>query len=240
MKYDKRQATHEFTRWSESYDRCILQSLLFTPSHRALIKRIRGRFGDGPIKILDVGCGTGVLAARIRESLPQATVWGVDLVRGMLDKGKDRWQHHREHVAPVQGDSERLPFASGSFDVITCANSFHHYPHQDRAVIEMHRVLRPGGHLLMIDGFRDRPWGWLIYDVCVAGVEGAVHHASARRFRELFAAAGFRETVQKIHHGLAPFLLTDAVARPLADHRGWDTHGATKHSREHGKVGQVA
>ena len=32
--YDKRQATHEFTRWSESYDRSILQWLLFGPSHR--------------------------------------------------------------------------------------------------------------------------------------------------------------------------------------------------------------
>lgn len=212
MSYDKRQATAEFTRWSENYDRCVLQWLLFGPSHRAIIRRLRQRFGDRPLKVLDVGCGTGVFAARIREALPNATVWGVDLVAGMLARGRDRWRHHRGHVAPVQGDSERLPFASGSFDAVTCANSFHHYPQQDRAVAEMRRVLKPGGRLLLIDGYRDRPWGWLIYDVCVAGIEGAVHHASARRFRDLFTHAGLTEVVQKVHRGLAPFLLTEAVA----------------------------
>jgi ubiquinone/menaquinone biosynthesis C-methylase UbiE len=214
MVYDKQQATHEFSRWSESYDRCILQWLLFGPSHRAIIKRLRGRAGSQPLKVLDVGCGTGVFAARIRAALPQANVWGVDLVAGMLEKGRERWRYHAAHVVPVQGDSERLPFASETFDVVTCANSFHHYPHQDRAVAEMHRVLRPGGRLFMIDGYRDLPWGWLIYDVCVASVEGAVHHASARRLRELFTQAGLKEITQKVHRGPAPFLLTEAVAAP--------------------------
>ena len=45
MAYDKHQATDEFTRWSESYDRCILQWLLFGPSHRAMIWRIKAVFG---------------------------------------------------------------------------------------------------------------------------------------------------------------------------------------------------
>jgi ubiquinone/menaquinone biosynthesis C-methylase UbiE len=212
MAYDRDQATHEFTRWSESYDRCILQWLLFGPSHRALIRRIRAVLGDRPARILDVGCGTGVFAARIREALPQAQVWGIDLVSDMLTKGAERWRRHAGRIQPVQADSERLPFASGSFDIVTCANSFHHYPHQDRAVAEMHRVLRPGGRLMLIDGYRDAPWGWFIYDVCVASVEGAVHHCSSRRFRELFTAAGLSAVAQKVHRGPAPFLLTEAVA----------------------------
>ena len=216
MAYDKRQATHEFTRWSESYDRSILQWMLFLPAHRAILRRIRGRSGDRPLKVLDIGCGTGAFAERIRGDLPEARVWGVDLVAGMLNKGGGRWRLHREHVQPVQGDSERLPFAGGSFDVVTCANSFHHYPHQDRAIVEMHRVLRPGGRMLLVDGYRDAPWGWFIYDVCVAAREGAVHHASAQRVRDLFAAAGFAEVEQQVHRGLAPFLLTEAVATSRA------------------------
>ena len=159
-----------------------------------------------------MGCGTGVFADRIRTALPGASIWGIDLVAGMLTKGSARWRRHEGHLAPIQGDSERLPFADGSFDVVTCANSFHHYPHQDRAVAEMRRVLRPGGRLMLIDGYRDAPWGWLIYDVCVAGVEGAVHHASSRRFRDLFTQAGFLEITQKVFRGPAPFLLTEAVA----------------------------
>jgi SAM-dependent methyltransferase len=216
MKYDKTQATHEFTRWSESYDRSILQLLLFGPAHRAIIKRIKAEYGDQPIRVLDVGCGTGVFASRIREALPNAQVWGIDLVLGMLTKGAERWKRHADGICAIQADSERLPFDWGAFDVVTCANSFHHYPHQNRAVEEMRRVLKPGGRLMLVDGYRDRPWGWLIYDVCVAGVEGAVHHASASRFRELFDKAGFEKITQKVHRGFAPFLLNEAVAPTLA------------------------
>src|SRR5438105_2724357 len=130
MAYDKQQAAHEFARWSESYDRCVLQWLLFGPSHRALVRRMKAVSGDRPVRVLDVGCGTGVFAARVRQELPSARVWGVDLVAEMLRKGAPRWRRHAEAVQPVQGDSERLPFADGSFDFVTCANSFHHYPHQ--------------------------------------------------------------------------------------------------------------
>jgi ubiquinone/menaquinone biosynthesis C-methylase UbiE len=215
MAYDKDLATHEFTRWSESYDRSILQWLLFGPSHRALIRRIRAVAGDRPVKVLDVGCGTGQFAARLRRAVPGVRVWGVDLVADMLNKGADRWRLHADGVQPVQGDSERLPFADGTFEFITCANSFHHYPHQDRAVAEMHRVLRPGGRLMIIDGYRDAPWGWFIYDVCVAAVEGSVHHASARRMRDLFAQAGLRAVAQRVYRGPAPFLMTEAVGADI-------------------------
>ncbi len=212
MSYNKVQAVGEFGRWSQGYDRCILQRLLFGPSHRAIIARVRARTGDGTLAILDVGCGTGVFASRIRAASPRSTVWGVDLVSAMLVRGRARWRSDPEHVAAVQGDSERLPFATGSFDVVTCANSFHHYPRQEVAVAEMHRVLKPGGRLFLVDGCRDGLWGWFIYDVCVAGVEGDVLHASARRIRNLFGQAGFVEMSQKVYHGLAPFLLTEGVA----------------------------
>lgn len=211
MSYDKTQATEEFRRWSASYDRSILQWLLFGPSHRAIIRRLRARFGDRPLTLLDIGCGTGLFADRIRSALPRARVWGLDLVAAMLARGKDRWRRHAGAITPIQGDSERLPFASGSFDVVTCANSFHHYPQQGRAVAEMRRVLRPGGRLMLVDGHRDWPWGWFIYDVCVAGVEGDVHHASAAQFRAMTRAAGFEAIEQKVYHGFAPFLFTEAV-----------------------------
>jgi ubiquinone/menaquinone biosynthesis C-methylase UbiE len=210
--YDKKQATEEFGRWSESYDRCVLQWLLFGPSHRALIRRI-GAVAEGrPISILDVGCGTGVFASRVRSAMPESRVVGVDLVSGMLTQGAHRWRALAEAVHPVQGDSERLPFASGSFDFITCANSFHHYPNQEGAAAEMHRVLKPGGRLLLIDGYRDAPWGWFIYDVCVTYREGNVHHASAKRFREILDRAGFQAVAQSVHRGPAPFILNEAIA----------------------------
>jgi ubiquinone/menaquinone biosynthesis C-methylase UbiE len=212
MGYDKQQVAQEFTRWSNSYDRSILQWLLFGPSHRVLIRRISDVAGERRLKMLDVGCGTGVFAARVRAVLPRVEVCGVDLVPEMLRKGQPRWRRDPGHVLPVRGDSERLPFGSQSFDIVTCANSFHHYPHQDRAVAEMRRVLRFGGRLMIIDGYRDGLWGWFIYDVCVAGVEGDVHHASALRFRDLMTQAGLQAVAQRAYHGPAPFLLTEAIA----------------------------
>ena len=212
MGYDKHQASQEFARWSDSYDRCILQWLIFGPSHRVLIRRIREVVEDRPAKVLDVGCGTGLFASRLRAAVNHVAVFGVDLVPEMLAKGRPRWRRDPGHVFPIQGDSERLPFASATFDIVTCANSFHHYPHQDRAIAEMRRVLRPGGRLMVIDGYRDSLWGWLIFDVCVARVEGDVHHASARRFRDLMTQAGLQAIAQRPYHGLAPFLLTEGVA----------------------------
>ena len=219
MSYKKVQAAREFDRWSHGYDRCILQRLLFEPSHRAIIARVRARCGERPLAILDVGCGTGVFASQIKAASPRSTVWGVDLVPAMLAQGKVRWRSDPEHLVAVQGDSERLPFKAGAFDVVTCANSFHHYPHQDCAVAEMYRVLKPGGRLFLVDGCRDGLWGWFIYDVCVAGVEGDVLHASAHRIRSLFGRAGFVETRQKVYPGLAPFLLTEGVSRSRAKPR---------------------
>src|SRR4029079_13648594 len=105
-----------------------------------------------------------VFAARIRQALPHAKIWGVDLVAATLAEGRSRWQSPCGGVTPGQGDSERLPFKSGAFDAVTCANSFHHYPHQQQAVAEMHRVLKPGGPLPLVDGYRDGPWGPRIYE----------------------------------------------------------------------------
>jgi len=213
MNHEKRQAVQEFTHWSRGYDRSILQRLLFEPSHRVLIRRIRETAADRPLRLLDVGCGTGVFAALASRMIPQLQVWGVDLVEGMLIRGQARWQQDRERVTAVRGDSENLPFESGAFDYVTCSNSFHHYPRQDRAVQEMVRVLRPGGRLLLIDGYRDNLWGWIIYDLCVTTWEGCVHHASARRFRELFQEAGLGSIVQQVHQGLAPFILSEGVVQ---------------------------
>jgi len=212
MGYDKHQVAQEFTQWSNSYDRSILQWLLFGPSHRVLIRRIRDVAGDRPLKMLDVGCGTGVFASKVRAALPHVEVCGVDLVPEMLRKGQPRWRLDPGHVFPVRGDSERLPFGSRTFDIVTCANSFHHYPHQERAIAEMRRVLGFGGRLMIIDGYRDSLWGWFIYDVCVAAVEGDVHHASAQRFRDLMSEAGLQSVAQRVFHGPAPFLITEAVA----------------------------
>jgi ubiquinone/menaquinone biosynthesis C-methylase UbiE len=196
-------ARQQFDHWSGSYDRNPLQRFFFEPSHRMLLEML------SPLdrRVLDVGCGTGQLAARIQERFPDTQVYGLDLSSGMLRQAGCR-ASSAGGLVRVQGDSERLPFASNTFDAITCCHSFHHYPRQRRVVAEMHRVLRPGGRLLIIDGDRDRLWGHFLFDWLVVCVEGPVRHLSSAGFHALFRRGGFRHILQQRRGGFLPFLMT--------------------------------
>jgi ubiquinone/menaquinone biosynthesis C-methylase UbiE len=212
------EAMAEFDHWSRSYDQSFLQRFLFRPSHDLLIRHLHG----SPGRVLDIGCGTGQFGARLLREHPQAQVVGFDLSSLMLDKAAARVAGLDGRFFLVRGNGEHLPFESDTFDAVTCSHSFHHYPDQAAAVAEMFRVLRPDGKLLIIDGDRDRFWGWMIYDVIVTWVEGQVHHCSAERLRGLYRTAGFQEVTQVKRRGLIPYLLTvghaakPAKAIPLA------------------------
>jgi ubiquinone/menaquinone biosynthesis C-methylase UbiE len=211
MSYSKQESQVQFDGWSESYDASILQRLLFTPSHDYMLSEMEERSGS-PFRMLDIGCGTGTFARRVLDDHLEAEVWGVDFSGKMIRAGMRGQQTPDPRMRFIQADSEALPLADSSFDIVSCSNSFHHYPNQASAVREMHRVLRPGGRLIIIDGYRDRIWGRFIFDVCVVAMEGAVHHASARQFREIFHKAGFRGVRQQARLGLAPFLMTVGIA----------------------------
>jgi ubiquinone/menaquinone biosynthesis C-methylase UbiE len=209
MAYTTTQARQEFDGWSERYDRDPLQRFLFQPSHRMLL----GSLVPGDRRVLDVGCGTGQFAYQVRRIHPVAEVVGLDLSAGMLARGRERCQEPLARVRLVRGDSQRLPFRDDSFDVVTCAHSFHHYPDQARVVREMHRVLRPGGRLMILDGDRDRWWGRLLFDGLVVMLEGAVRHLSGTSFWKLFERCGFDHISQRRHGGPLPFLMTTGFAR---------------------------
>ncbi len=204
MEYCTADAKREFDRWSHRYDRDLLQWLFFEPAHRMLLDTLNA----ADEHILDVGCGTAVFATRVLERFPQTRVCGLDLSPGMLLQGQERLRCATGRMNLVQGDSERLPFASNTFDAVTCAHSFHHYPHQERVVAEMHRVLRPGGRLLIIDGDRDGLWGRLVFDLIVVLMEGPVRHLPGLAFRHLYRATGFDHVRQHRHGGPLPFLMT--------------------------------
>ncbi|QDU60120.1 Demethylrebeccamycin-D-glucose O-methyltransferase [Planctomycetes bacterium Pan216] len=206
----KTKARDEFDYWSKSYDRSPLQLLFFGPSHRLIFNSVSIPPGA---RVLDVGCGTGQFAARLLDTYPEASVVGLDLSEGMLQKAEGLKERYGDRLTLVHGDSENLPFDNNEFDLITCIHSFHHYPHQDRVLDEMYRVLSPSGELAIVDANRDNPWGWLIFDCIVATIEGAVHHCSAEEFRKLGQQSGFADIKQRYGGHVAPFMLTHAQAK---------------------------
>jgi ubiquinone/menaquinone biosynthesis C-methylase UbiE len=208
MEYRTADARQEFDRWSWRYDWDLLQPLFFRPSHRMILETLE----PADLHILDIGCGTGQFAAAALRHLPKAQVWGLDLSGGMLQRAATRIPELDGRLHLVQGDSERLPFRDNHFDAVTCSHSFHHYPQQHRVLAEMHRVLRPDGRLLLIDGDRDRLWGWFVFDVVVVLIEGHVKHRTGRDFMQMYADAGFADVIQRRRRGPLPFLMTTGRA----------------------------
>ena len=212
----KSKAREEFEAWADSYDTHYLNHFLFRPSYRVLLEELylwRGHHGPA-YDLLDIGCGSGTLVSLLAAArLPVRRLTALDYAEQMcrVAREKGRGDGH-DDVAYVNADSEHLPFADASFDVITCSNSFHHYPHQSVVVQEMRRVLRPEGRLMLIDGFRDNVVGWFVFDVCIAAVEGLVHHVPWSAVNRLFVEAGFRQITHRKFNWWFPGLLTTGVA----------------------------
>lgn len=100
--------------------------------------------GSGrPLTVLDVGCGDGAYT-RLAADLPGGhRVIGVDWAAAPLRRAKGLG------LALVRGGLDRLPFASGSVDVVILSEVIEHLVDTDEALAELHRVLRPGGHLIV-------------------------------------------------------------------------------------------
>jgi ubiquinone/menaquinone biosynthesis C-methylase UbiE len=101
--------------------------------------------------ILDVGTGTGLVALRVARLLAGGRVTGIDHSRGMMEQAwaKARRSDLCDVVAFRQMDAEQLDFPDQSFDVVLSLFALFHFPDPSRALTEMHRVLRPGGHVVI-------------------------------------------------------------------------------------------
>lgn len=103
-------------------------------------------------KVLDVGCGTGLLTRLSAKRLDyESHVVGVDLSDGALAKARElsNAEGLDQRVEFRKGDAERLELADESFDVVLSLYTLRHLPDPDRALREIVRVLRPGGRAVI-------------------------------------------------------------------------------------------
>ena len=98
--------------------------------------------------VLDVACGTGVIATAAAERVgPAGSVTGVDNNPGMLAVASARSGHE---VRWQEADAQALPYPDGSFDRVICQFGLQYFPDRPAAAREMHRVLCPGGRVVLL------------------------------------------------------------------------------------------
>ena len=103
-------------------------------------------------RVLDIAGGTGDLAqAFARKVGSEGVVVHTDINASMLRVGRDRLLDAGVVLPTVVCDAEKLPFAPESFDRVSVGFGLRNMTHKDAALAEMHRVLRPGGKLLVLE-----------------------------------------------------------------------------------------
>ncbi len=98
---------------------------------------------------LEAACGTGTLLElllrwRRWKGLPEVEIVGVDYANSMLEGARRRFSRST-NMSFLLGDITRLPFDDGTFDTVNVANAIHCFARVDEALLEIHRVLEPGG-----------------------------------------------------------------------------------------------
>ncbi len=128
---------------AETYDSYLVPAI-FGPWSRELIKRALVWKGD---RVLDVACGTGIVACRIAGT--GATVTGLDIDASRLERARMRASEEAVTVKWIEGSAETLPVREPAFDLVTCQQGLQFVTDRAKAVREMKRVIVPGGRAVL-------------------------------------------------------------------------------------------
>jgi len=107
--------------------------------------------------LLDAGCGPGRLSLDIMRRFPELKIIGLDISRMMLKRaGKNISAYkYQDRMHLCKANVLQLPLESDSIDFVVSTLAMHHWPDPERALREIHRVLKPGGQFLIVDLRRD-------------------------------------------------------------------------------------
>jgi demethylmenaquinone methyltransferase/2-methoxy-6-polyprenyl-1,4-benzoquinol methylase len=166
--------------------------------------------GEGS-RVLDIAGGTGDLALAFAKKVgASGQVVHTDINEAMLREGRARLLDLGVVLPTMVCDAEKLPFASESFDFVSVAFGLRNMTHKELALAEMHRTLKPGGKLLVLEFSRvakplEKAYDWYSFNVLpklgklVAGDEDSYRylaesirmHPGQEALRQLMRNAGF-------------------------------------------------
>lgn len=156
-----------FTDISTSYDRLNhLLSLNIDKVWRKKAIQLIERNKNDNFHALDLCCGTYDLSLECFKQFPQCNITASDFSQGMLDAGLPKIKKFREskQINVVQADALNLPFDDERFDVIFCAYGVRNLDDTKKGLLEIQRVLKPGGQIIVLEFFKpDRPMAHLFH-----------------------------------------------------------------------------
>jgi ubiquinone/menaquinone biosynthesis C-methylase UbiE len=183
------------TNPAEGYENFMVPTL-FGPWATNLIQAAGPRPGE---RVLDVGCGTGIVARQIAARLgASGTVTGLDLSPSMLEVARAAAAREQVTVEWREGSAEQLPFADGSFDLVLCQFALMFFADKAAALAEMRRVVTGDGRVVLSawQGLDRHPFYQTLHNVIqqrlgMSALQDIFSLGEADQLRALLADAGF-------------------------------------------------
>lgn len=192
-----------FNKTASTYE-SGLEGRMAARLYESVLKRLDG---SGSCRLLDIGCGPGTVLSRIAATNDAIGLAGVDLSPEMALIAGDKLGK-RADIRVCNICSEPLPHSDSSFDHVICMSTFHHFPEPRRALAEMHRVVKPGGSVIVADVTSFFPVRQL-YNSVFFGLtrHGDFRFYSESEFRRLLEECRFQSVKWEKVPGIGPAYL---------------------------------
>ncbi|MEG0075678.1 MAG: methyltransferase domain-containing protein [Eubacterium sp.] len=138
--------------------------------------------------LLDLDCGGGKMLEQIFEKFPKMDAYGFDYSLERLAGARERLDG--KNVPLKMGNAQHLPYENAQFDVVVSTSTFHHYPHPEAVLKEVHRVLKPKGILVLCDTYLNATLRY-INAFCKALNEVDIKMYSQKEIWDMLNSAGF-------------------------------------------------
>jgi demethylmenaquinone methyltransferase/2-methoxy-6-polyprenyl-1,4-benzoquinol methylase len=206
---EKSQIEEMFNAIADDYDK--LNHIMSFGIDRLWRKKAVRTIADSqePLQVLDVASGTGDFAIAIARKVdPKSEIIGIDLSEKMLEVGRTKVPGN---VRLQLGDVEALPFPDNAFDRLSVAFGIRNFEHLEQGLSEMHRVLRPGGKMVILElSYPDNPfflWCYKLYTLHILPFIGGL-------------ISGDRKAYTYLPHSILNFPKADVIV-PMLENIGF-------------------
>jgi ubiquinone/menaquinone biosynthesis C-methylase UbiE len=137
-----RKRRNYFSNFAEGYDSQLISMSYVAPEKVTL--SLCGYFQpQEAIRVLDIGCGTGLLAVAIKHLFPRAQIFGIDNSQAMMNIALK--QRRIEEAKMMDMSRDIIPYADESFDAVVSSSASEYIGHKEHLIKEMARVTKKGG-----------------------------------------------------------------------------------------------